>query len=254
MTRPVLLAWKVQTKITASPPATDKLSKTNKEESQTMKTLKLAALAALLALGTAQGRADQTNLVENIHLNLFGLKQGDTRTNRNLVITSVDTVRLNNRAVIQALGDATANSFSRRSQLVLVTPLDGGVSSVEVRDGDTKTDVTSFFGLEQTGTSVTASVLNTRTGNSAQITYSIQRLVLQDAAGLPALAVHFDVSGLGTDTDRTRRGPSSSLRIDAAGNGDSDGSPLVVQGSISVSGRTLEVVPDSGGGGGGFYF
>ena len=121
--------------------------------------------------------------MENIHIRLLGLQQGDTRTNRNLVVTSVDTTWLGTDDIVQAIAGATGNSFSRRGRLVLVTPMDGGTSSVEVRDGDQSVDVTEFFLLEQVGDSVTGSVLNLRSGNSTQTIYSVQHIALKDAAG-----------------------------------------------------------------------
>jgi len=211
-----------------------------------MKVFKFAAMAALLVIVTAQTRAEQTNIVETIQIRLLGLQQGDTRTNRNQVVTSVDTTWLGTDRVIQSLAAATGNSFSRSSRLVLVTPMDGGTSSVEVRDGDLTVDVTGFFVLEQIGDSVTGSVLNLRSGHSTQTIHSVQHFVLQDAPGYPALNMHFDITGLGNDSSNDFRRRGNGLNIFGSGAGDRNGASLVIQGSISVSGQTLEVVPDSG--------
>ena len=123
--------------------------------------------------------------------------------------------------------------------------MDGGTSSVEVRDGDQSVDVTEFFLLEQVGDSVTGSVLNLRSGNSTQTIYSVQHIALKDAAGYAPLNLHFDVSGLGNDTANDFRRRGNGLTVFGAGSGDLNGAALVIQGSVIISGQTLEVVPDT---------
>lgn len=210
-----------------------------------MRVVKLTAVAAMLIAGAVLAQADQTNLVENMNIRLYGLWQGGTTTNRNQVVTQAHVTVLDSRQIIQALGAVTGNEFSRRSRLVLITPLNGNTSSMEVRDGDAKVDVTAFFVLEQTGPGVQSSVLNTRSGRSSRTLYSIQRLVLQDAPDVPALSMHFDVNGLAVDSSSNFPvpGPDNRMDISASGNGDRTGTPLVITGSVSISGQALEVVP-----------
>jgi hypothetical protein len=212
-----------------------------------MKTLKPAVAVTLLAAAMLTARADQTNLVENIRIRLTGLAQGATTTNQNSVVTSVETVNLDTRKIIEALGGAIGQNFSAGSQLVLLTPLGGGDSSVQIRDGTAEVNVSSFFSLEPTGAAVTASKTDTVNGKASQTTYSIQRFTLQDSV-FGSLTTHFDVSGLGTDFAANFAVPGSDNRLDVqvSGNGDRNGTPLVIQGSINISGQTLEVV---GGGG-----
>lgn len=215
-----------------------------------MKTLKPATLIALLTAATVTAYADQTNLVENIQINLVGLLQGGTTTNRNTVTTSVNTTSLGNRQVIQALAAATGRTFSQNSRLVLITPLGGGDSSVEVRSGNIHVDVGGFFSLQTVSAAMTSSVTNTRNGNSSSVTYSIQHFVMQDSPFGQTVNTHFDLNGLGADfsANHSIPGPDNNLNMDVAGIGDRNGTPLVIQGSISISGQTLEVVAtnDSG--------
>jgi hypothetical protein len=245
------LAWKVQNDEGQSNSDWTFQLTTERKGQKLMKVMKIAAMLALLALATTtQSRADHTNLVQTINLRLYGLKQGATTTNRSLVMTSVNTVRLDTRQVIQALAAATANTFSPTSRLALVTPLNGGSPSVQVRDGDVRVDVTGFFVLEQIGTSVTSGIVNTRTGASVQTTYSIQRLALREVEDPSALTVHFDVNGLAVDTTTTNIGrhwPGNGSTIDVTGTGDRHGAPLVIQGTISVIGNSLEIVVPDGG-------
>lgn len=213
-----------------------------------MKLLKLAALTVAFVTAITQAHADQTNFVQTLHVRLTAMQQGGTTTNRNIAVTSIDTDRLESRQIISGIGAVIGNSFSRSSRLVLVTPVDGGNPSIEIRDRDSKVDVTSFFVFEQIGASVTRGAQFLRTGDSFQTTFSIQRLALQDSADYPALALHFDVRGLAVDTlnSRDENGSPLDFRADVFGNGDSNGSPTVIHGSINVSGGSIEVVPDGG--------
>src|SRR6267142_2716623 len=96
----------------------------------------LIAVAILLATATFSSKADQTNLVQNFQIQLFGVKQGGTAT--------------------------YGNTYSRAAKLVVVSPLAGGNSSVQVRDGDLNTDVSGFFSHEQTSPAVSGSQSNSR--------------------------------------------------------------------------------------------
>jgi hypothetical protein len=152
------------------------------------------------------------------------------------------SAHIDTRQVIQALGVATANSFSNPARLVIVTPFGGGDSVIQVRDGKKLVDVTGFFIHEQVSSPVSGSILNTKTQKSINQDYSIQRFALRDANGFPALGLHFDVSGFASEVSS---GPSAvgNLQIDAAGSGDVSGKPAVLRGDIEVRGDRLEVVP-----------
>lgn len=217
----------------------------NRKVLVSMKALKLTTLTIFFGLAVAQSYADQTNVVQNVSIQLFGVRQGGTYTNRGFVITSADVARVDARRVIAALGAATMNSFSSTSRLVVVTPLGGGASSFQVRDGGNAVDVTGFFTYEQLSDSVQDSFLNTRTGRSFSTDYSIQRLALHDAEGCPALTLSFDVRGFAT-VSSTNGGQSSEVRIEAAGTGNRGEDLLIIQGTINVRGRMLEIVPDGG--------
>jgi hypothetical protein len=212
-----------------------------------MKAVKLAVLTAFMAtLSVAHSFADQTNLVQNLQIQLFGVSQGGTFSNAYVTVTSANFTAVDTRRVIAALGTATGNTFSRGSALVLVTPLDGSSATLEVRDGSNHVDVTGFFAKEQIGDSVINSVSSNRSGRSFATEYSIQRLALQNSAGYPDLNLHFDVRGFAVQNSS---GPGSYLSANVSGTGDRNGSLLILQGSFSVRGGTLEVVPDSGGNG-----
>jgi hypothetical protein len=208
-----------------------------------MKTFKLAVLGAVALAFAAQVQAQQTNLVQNLSIQLSGFSQGGAATFSHTVETNVNPVRVDTRQIIQALATATMNSFSSTSKLVVVTPLGGGNPSIQVRDGSNPpVDVSEFFDLEALSGSVNGSVQDTRSGRGSSISYEIARFALQDAVGA-SLSIHFDVNGVTTTSSDI---PSSGVPIpmvnaNVSGSGDRNGNLLILQGSIVIFGRTLEV-------------
>lgn len=212
-----------------------------------MKTIKLAVLAALSFVCTAQVQAQTTNLVQNLSIQLFGFSQGGVSHFGSTVTTNVNIIRVDTRQIIQVLGAATGNSFSFFSKLVTLTPINGGSPSVQVRDGsNAPVDVTDFFVLQALTDSVDGSVLNTKTHRGTSISYEVDRFALRDAHGA-TLSLHFDVNGVSTSNSSTPQfGPQgSTLDSNVSGSGDRNGNLLILQGSVDIFGRSLEV--DDGG-------
>lgn len=207
--------------------------------------VKTSIVAASIALfGAFLCRADQTNLVQNLSLRLGGIEQGSTQTNRNIVRTSADPVRVGTSEVIQQLGTTTGHSFSDQAILVLVTPLPGGIPAIVIRDGTSAVDVSSFFVYEIKTGFVSSSQSNLRSGRSSSTDFSVQRLALVDSANYPALTLHFDVQGIAVDTTTT--GPNAAPRVEldasVSGWGDQSGKLLLLEGTFRVQGYSLEVV------------
>ncbi len=205
-----------------------------------MKIVKQAVLSAFISMGVFQAHADNTNVVQNLSVQLRGVQPGGPVTNRNTITTGLSPARIENRDIIQALGLATSNRFSRAAKLVIVTPLGGGDSAIQVRDRTNRVDVSDYFWHTQSSDSVSGSVSNTVTLRSVNLDYSIQRFALRDAVGKPALGLHFDVRGFAAERTTTR---ASFLELDAAGTGDVNGSLLILHGEIDIQGDRLEVVP-----------
>src|SRR5882672_8218703 len=99
-----------------------------------MKSFKLTAVTIVFVTAFTQAQADQTNIVQALHIHLSAMKQGGTTTNRNVVVTSVDTDRLDTRQIVGGIGTVLGDTFSPLSRLVLVTPVGGSTSSLEIRD------------------------------------------------------------------------------------------------------------------------
>jgi hypothetical protein len=211
-----------------------------------MKLVKAMFMSALLSLGIPQAHADQTNVVQNVSIQLWGVQPGGPVTNRNIITTGLASARIDTRQVIKALGAATANTFSNPARLVIVTPFGGGDSVIQVRDSTKQVDVTGFFIHEQVSGPVSGSTLNTKTQKTVNQDYSIQRFALRDANGFPALGLHFDVSGFASEISAKPSGVGN-LQIDAAGFGDAAGNPLILHGDIEVVGDRLEIVAGGSG-------
>jgi hypothetical protein len=217
-----------------------------------MKIVKVvAAMAALISLGVFETRADTTTVVQNIGIFLTGVQPGGPIVTRPIVTTGVALAVVDTRRVVEALGTATGNTFSRWARLVAVTPLGGGASAIQVRDGTRTVDVSSFFYHQQVSDFVSGSVSNTFTKKTTGLDYSIQRIALVD--GSAAISLHFDVNGFTSETSVNGLPGVSNMQMDVSGSGDANGNLLILHGSIMVEGSKLEVVPggDDGGDGGG---
>ena len=188
-------------------------------------TTKLAMLAAVLGLAAVQARADHTNLVRNLSIDLVGYQQGDGTTSRNVITTTVDKVKIGTQDVIAAISAVTGVSFSAAAQLVVITPLPDGCPSVEIRDAGTKMDISAFFGFQRLSEAVGKSTANSKTGKYTGSSYSIQRFVLWDFAVYGPLPLHYDLNGLTTEafSNTAPPGPHNEVEADVSGAGDSNG-------------------------------
>jgi hypothetical protein len=210
-----------------------------------MKTFKMAVLAVVaMAVGVQAHASTQTNLVQNLNIQLVGVSQGSAFSFGGTSGTNINTVVIGTRQIIQALGTATGNTFSFRSSLVVVTPTDGSAAHIQVRDGGNTVDVTDFLMAQELSPSVDGSVSTVRPARATSVSYLISRFVLQDADGA-TLPFHFDVNGFTTINSSTggffgSQGPTTDANV--SGTGDRNGSLLILQGSIEIFGRTLEVV------------
>jgi hypothetical protein len=214
-----------------------------------MNRFKLTAIAALFAVAAFQAKADTTNVVQDVSIQLNGLRQGASKTNSTSIIVGTVTTAVSTSGVIAALGAATGNSFSAGAHLVSVTPVAGGDSAVQVRDGAKKVDVTAFFSHGQIGDTLITSNTARNTGKTVESDLSVQRFALHDATGFPALTLHFDVQGI-TKADDTSTTPGSDITANVVGTGDRSGRFMILQGSITIRGHTTEVVPGDPGDGG----
>jgi len=213
-------------------------------------TTKLTIMAAVMSLAAVQAWADQTNLVRNLNIQLVGYQQGDTTSTKNVTTTTVDKVQVGTADIIAALGTATGNSFSTAAQLVIVNPLPSGSVSIQVRDGGKSVDVSCFFIEAFLSATVGKSTANSKTGKSSGSNYSLQEFAFVDQGGYVPMALHYDVTGMAIENFSIPElpGPRSELSADVSGTGDSAGNLLILKGTISLSGQTLEVVPGDAGG------
>jgi hypothetical protein len=218
------------------------------------KLLTLTSIVALLVAGGAKTVSAQdmvTNEVVALNYQLTMVLQGPTTTSRTTVTTDVQKVDLTSADIIQALGTATGNTFSRNAQLELLTPmnsLDYWAWTVRVQDGSNSVDVTGFF-THQPGNAVGSATANTRNGNVNATTYSDDTFGIVDSGGFPSLSLHFSGDGFTTavsDGVVTRGkvvGQIDRITADLSGTGDYQGNFAVVKGTLSGVGIGTALVP-----------
>jgi hypothetical protein len=215
---------------------------------------KLAALAAFIAAAAMTSHA-QTNRVANLGFQLVFYSQGATTTNGTRVVEDADVTRFGTKDLIQILGAATSNDFSRAARLLRVTAIidgtNGGTTTI-VKDGTNVVDVTGFFSTALDGVVVHDSTfINGRLLKATR--YSIRNLALKDKTGFPALAAHFAVQGFDVaDFHRAEPMKAGSDMDDHGdhdatwtvnGTGDHNGQPIVVKGEINVNFIRIVVGP-----------
>ena len=212
-----------------------------------MKT-KLTALVALLILGAAQIHAAQTNLVQTFNIQLSAWIQGAAVTNYNIVTWSAIPKRISTADIIRVLGTSTTNHFSSDAKLLIITPLPDGDSSIVVRDGTNNVDVSLYFRHNQKGPSIQKGRLNTNTGVGSGIEYSAHNFSLRNARNFPNLTSHFDVGGYSVagfcallNSHAQIIGEAYEYTAFVSGDGDINGEPAVVRGTISGKGRRVEI-------------
>jgi hypothetical protein len=215
-----------------------------------MKNLLRTTITALMLTGVTQVALGQIQTDELLSLNfkLTALSQGGVVTNKNTVTTSVQTQTLTSADVVQALGASLGQPFSTNAGLFLLTPTnDLDAWTVQVRDGNLAVDVSGFF-VHQAGNDVGSSSLNTKTGAANNVDYSADNFVVQDQGGFPSLGLHLSLSGLTRTTSKTTVSHGAVVSVvdkisaQVSGNGDSQGNPVVLSGTVTAVGLGQETV------------
>ena len=212
-------------------------------------TIKYTVMAACVSLASMHAWGDQTNLVRNLGINLVCIAQGGSTTAGNVTTTSVDKVKVGTDDIIAAIGMATGVNFSSNADLVVIMPLSLGNTTVAIRDGGNSVDVTPFFAHSHLSEAVQKSTANHKNGKANGSNYSLEQFILQDSDAYQPLGLHYTLSGVAVEnfTIPAIPGPRSELSAEVSGTGDSGGNLLIIQGTISITGQTVEVVPGNGG-------
>ena len=212
-----------------------------------MKITKLFIAVGLALCGTAPLFGAQTNLVQTLQINLTAYTQASVTTNGTVISSTADSTKIQSSDVIQWIGAATSASFSPKAQLLFVKPLPDGDSSIVVRDGTNSVDVSQFFSHEVSDPRITQGKFDTSTGVGVGREHSLQSFGVSDSSA-GTLASHFEVSGLaratfvGVVSKGVALGSAYSFVADVAGNGDLNGTPAIVAGTISGLGKKIEVL------------
>ncbi len=205
--------------------------------------MKFAAAAVILASALAQGWAASTNIVQNINFQFTVFEQGPTnKPSANVTVIKMDTTRLTTKDIIVVLGTATKNTFSKAARLVRVTGINGGLGSIEVRDGANVVDVTSYFAGSGNSTEIGSSTSNSKSGISSGVTMSLFHLSLGNVAPASLTADGLATTHYSTVIFKKVPVEVDDFRANLAGSGtDTSGAPFVTSGSLTVLGHTIEV-------------
>lgn len=206
--------------------------------------------AILLAAGVAQTGLAQSdpNATLCLNIDLTAVSQGANTTNWGATVEGLQYTKITSRSIIQTLGAALNDTFSRRAKLVVVAPTNFlDTWTIQIQDGtNAPVDVTGFFG-HQPGSPVTGSWTNRHGTQTGTVSYSIDTFSLQDQQGYPSLSQHFNVSGLttlSTSSTENHRGTqmtlTDSISAQVSGTGDNQGAQTVLIGSITAQGREIE--------------
>jgi hypothetical protein len=212
------------------------------------KAIRLASLTAVLAVGTAPALLAQTTVPPggvtlDLDFYLTTVSQGTVVTNGSNVINGVQFGSINEASIIKELGVSTSNTFSRRAELALVTPVNEPNDwTVLVKDGSNTVDVTGFFTFTPGTNSVGRTVINSADQTVSDTAYSIDGFALHDATNFPALKTHFHVRGFTATTTRgvvpTAAGVfgvTESINADVSGQGETGGNLLIIEGVVTAN-------------------
>jgi hypothetical protein len=221
-----------------------------------MKTcFKLCSLTLLAVASVAGVNAAETNLVQSLNFKFTAWSQGSTTTNKNIVSVSASKQTIVTKDVIGWLGTATTNNFTN-GQLLVINQFDAPISNnrIVVRTKMPATndvDVSGFFGRFAYGATVNNySYNNTNNSVNSGTYYGYWGFYLLSDTNYPLLPATFQTSGMGIDSvnnlvgKNNMRGLYDQFSIaDAAGVGQLNGQPFIIFGSITITGKTLEVDP-----------
>jgi hypothetical protein len=196
----------------------------------------LLALALPLPLTPIRVQAQTTNTFSVLNVN-FRLTARVQTAAGTLVTTSIRT-----KDLIQAIGQASTNTFSSKAKLLLFFPVGGGVPFFVVRDGTNDFDAGGFLFPTQVGTPVMA-VKTDPTGRRLETIRVTEEFKQENTATL-----NFDVQGFNTNQQDTKFAHQSlsvpaatSINVSVVGVGKVGGQPAVLEGTVTASGRQLEV-------------
>ena len=215
------------------------------------------ALAALMVAGgmgvqaqtnlppSTNSISGTSNLLQNLNLALVYYTEGPSNNiNTNSTTFTAQRVRVTTRDVIASLGRATGTNFARNARLVVVNELtsSNGSPTIEVSSGGSLFDVSSFFTLNPEDSN-TVVVQNTKMNNSTGLPNGKEYSILD--IGFTNLDLSLNASGFAISSLSSFKKdgvvyPVMNTRAFVAGSGVlTNQSPAVVQGTVTISGRTL---------------
>jgi hypothetical protein len=229
---------------------------TNNKSTYMKNCFKICSLALLTIAGVADVNAAETNLVQSLNFKLTAWSQGLTATNGHIVSVSASKQAIVTKDVIGWLGTATTNNFVN-GQLLVINQLGAPISNnrIVVRTMTPATndvDVSGFFfTFVTTATVNNYSYNNTNNSVNPGTYYGYWGFYLLSDPNYPLLPATFQTTGLGVDAVNNLVGKKKNVLglydqfsiTNAAGIGQLNGKPFIIFGSITITGKTLEVHP-----------
>ncbi|MGH7951809.1 MAG: hypothetical protein ACREFE_07820 [Limisphaerales bacterium] len=207
--------------------------------------MKLAALsAAMIVAGAASAQttnAVSANVVQNVNFKLTFYEQAGLNQQRgNTLVDTVVKRKFTTQELIQALGNATDNNFSRSAKLVAV--FGSNSSTVEVRDKSNVVDVSSYFvGLYNTGTNILSNVKTVQSGKeSGQEFWLAHLMVTNDADALSLDLRGFGITKISTVNYKGASYMVGQLSENLSGSGVYNGTNALVTGTVTITGHKFE--------------
>ncbi len=224
---------------------------------------KLAVLAASSVLFLVQVHGQtvnsfQTNVTLNARFSLTAYSQNYTLYNpSNAPLKTAEVIKIVSGDIINAVGASITNTFPSTAKLMFKTTNLGATNqhtSFIIRNGTNDVDITSF----QVGTNVVAyldfsfpetTVSTVRSAGPAKTNstdYSVLQFSMNTVRG------NFDLRGFtilssASVVDKGRVLEASpfpnAFTVSVAGSGALGGKPTVFRGTVTVSGRKVEIVP-----------
>ncbi len=220
-----------------------------------LKKLIIPIATIVCALAVSSARAAVTNTVV-FSATTFSQSPTNSSNGTNTSFGKIASSSHNTAQLIEQLGRATGNSFSKTAKLVLIIG-NGGPSGFQVIDGANTVDVSDFLNINTGENDITGGIENGNTGLPFPTTTEDQIVTLQydDTSVLgDTNSLQFTLQGLGTVTTTdgvpnqggTYTQTFKATVIDMTGegfSGDSSGPvPFVATGKLTVSGKGTQTL------------
>jgi hypothetical protein len=190
-----------------------------------------------------------TAITNRITVALTAYSQGEHITSGTsaIEIDKVDKTRITNKEILSALAAATGNAALTQSGAFIEASLpDSGTNIVVVKDktGAVLEDVSTYISVTFGSEDIFASKFNDDNNQETSTDYFLVGFIFDDHSGK-----RIDVSGFATDhytatpVKNGMQTENSTMVVSVSGNGQKDGHPAVIQGTVGLKGKDTLTTP-----------